>query len=172
VLAWTNTYLAGMDVSPLASMYPIILYNVGIAIGRFSSGSVIRWSYRGVFIVGSIGAMISTVGSVVSDDVVLTALSLALAGLAHAALFPTAVAWGSELLPDNIGTSTGLLSMAVAAGSMVIPWLTGAVSDIVGLRLGILSVGIVSAAAMVLSVLLAGVRQSGAEHSDERALGA
>lgn len=50
---------------------------------------------------------------------------------------------------------------------MVIPWLTGAVSDIVGLRLGILSVGIVSAAAMVLSVLLAGVRQSGAEHSDE-----
>lgn len=172
VLAWTNTYLAGMDVSPLASMYPIILYNVGIAIGRFSSGSVIRWSYRGVFIVGSIGAMISTVGSVVSDGVVLTALSLALAGLAHAALFPTAVAWGSELLPDNIGTSTGLLSMAVAAGSMVIPWLTGAVSDIVGLRLGILSVGIVSAAAMVLSVLLAGVRQSGAEHSDERALGA
>lgn len=165
ILAWTNTYLTGMDVSPLASMYPVILYNIGIAVGRFTSGSMIRWSYRTVFLVGSIGAMISTAGSTISDDLVLTALSLTLAGLAHAALFPTAVAWGSELLPHHIGTSTGLLSMAVAAGSMVIPWLTGAISDVVGLRLGMFSVGVVSAAAMALSVLLAHEDRTEREHS-------
>lgn len=154
VLSWTNAYLVGRSVSPLASMYPVILYNTGLATGRFMSGSVIKWSYRTVFLVGSVGAVVSIAASTTSSDLVLTASSLALAGLSLAALFPTAVAWGSELVPEHIGMSTGLLSMAVGAGSMVVPWLTGAISDVAGLRFGILSTGIVCGMMMAALALL------------------
>lgn len=151
VLAWTNTYITDtMETSPLASMYPVILYNIGLAIGRFSSGSIVKWPYEVVFVVGSTGSAISIIASVVSNGFALTAASLALAGLSHSVLFPTAVAWGSELLPHNVGTSTGILSMAVAAGSMTIPWLTGAISDYAGLRFGILIVAIVGGASMAI----------------------
>jgi FHS family glucose/mannose:H+ symporter-like MFS transporter len=161
VLAWTNTFLVGRSVSPLASMYPVILFNTGLAIGRFMAGSVIKWSYRTVFLVGSVGAVLSIAVCTVSSDLILTASSLALAGLSLAALFPTAVTWGSELAPEHIGVSTGLLSMAVGAGSMVVPWFTGVISDAIGLRFGILGTGAVSGLAMAALVLFSRTEATG-----------
>ena len=56
-----------------------------------------------------------------------------------AGLFPLAVACGTSLFPQLIGTVSGYLITGASLGGMLLPFLVGAVSDVVGLRFGMLA---------------------------------
>jgi fucose permease len=52
-----------------------------------------------------------------------------LTGLSLSGLFPTGLAFGSRLYPEQTGTVTATLNLAMTAGATLPPWWTGLIAD-------------------------------------------
>ena len=68
-------------------------------------------------------------------------LVFAAAGLAMGFVFPVMIALTSDRFPDSRGTATGLVAGAAALGGFVVPWLSGALGDRIGIGPALASLG-------------------------------
>ena len=66
---------------------------------------------------------------VVHFVVALIVVGVFLTGLSFSGLFPTTLAYGSRLYPEQTGTLSGTLSVALTIGSMVPPLWTGVIAS-------------------------------------------
>ena len=60
-----------------------------------------------------------------------------LTGLSLSGLFPTGLAYGSRLYPDQTGTVTGTLNIAMTLGAMIPPLWTGVIAETWGLQVAL-----------------------------------
>jgi fucose permease len=91
----------------------------------------------------------------------LVVVGVFLTGLSLSGLFPTALAYGARLFPEQTGTVSGTLSIAMTLGSMVPPLWTGVVAGIGGIQLA-LGVNYLLVPPLILLALYLGRREHSA----------
>lgn len=140
IIGWVNTYLSSeLTVSVVAASVVLALYNVGITLGRLVWGGVSeRIGYPRTLFICSLGGLIFVALAVIGRQLWWIALSFLLTGVFLAGLFPTAIAYGTGQFSQLTGTVSGYMITAASLGGMVLPLLVGALSDAVGLGLGML----------------------------------
>ncbi len=141
IVGWINTYLSNeLTASVLAASSVLALYNVGLTLGRMVWGGVSeRVGYPKTLIMCSLGGLVFVTSAVVARQFWWIAGSFWLTGFFVAGLFPTAVAYGTGLFSELTGTVTGYMITIASLGGMLLPLLVGALSDAVGLGIGMLA---------------------------------
>ena len=141
IVGWMNTYLSNeLTASVLAASSVLALYNVGLTLGRMVWGGVSeRVGYPKTLIMCSLGGLVFVTSAVVARQFWWIAGSFWLTGFFVAGLFPTAVAYGTGLFSELTGTVTGYMITIASLGGMLLPLLVGALSDAVGLGIGMLA---------------------------------
>ncbi len=141
IVGWINTYLSNeLTASVLAASSVLALYNVGLTLGRMVWGGVSeRVGYPKTLIMCSLGGLVFVTSAVVARQFWWIASSFWLTGFFVAGLFPTAVAYGTGLFSELTGTVTGYMITIASLGGMLLPLLVGALSDAVGLGIGMLA---------------------------------
>ena len=156
IMGWVNTYLSGeLAATVFTASLILTLYNVGITTGRMFWGNVSeRIGYPATLLICSLGGFIFVTLGTLVQNLWLIGAFLALTGVFLAGIFPTAVACGTSLFPQMIGTVSGYMITAASLGSMLLPFLVGAFSDVVGLRVGMLAAPFLGVIQLTLAVLL------------------
>ncbi len=143
LIGWINTYLDQradiMSVALAARMVP--LFYVALAAGRFTWSAVAdRLKYGGaaadpgrgyglVILICAVGPTIAYPLVIWSADPWLVTTGVLMSGLFLSGLYPTALAYATQRQPRLTGTISGSMSVAMSAGNMVVPWITGILAD-------------------------------------------
>ena len=156
IMGWVNTYLSGeLAASVFTASLILTLYSVGITAGRLFWGDVSeRIGYPATLLICSLGGFVFVTFATLVQNLWLIGISLALTGVFLAGIFPTAVACGTTLFPQMIGTVSGYVITAASLGGMLLPFLVGVFSDVVGLRVGMLAAPFLGVIQVTLAVLL------------------
>lgn len=156
IIGWINTYLEEMfGFSAAHASIVLALYNLGIVVGRMICSVVsARLGYRNTLLLCSVGAAASMGIATLATSGVGISMGYLLTGLFLAGLFPTSVAYGSDLFPNVIGSVSGVLLTLSSLGSMLIPLFIGAIGDACGLRFGMISAGGLTVLIVVAAGLL------------------
>ena len=156
IVGWVNTYLSDkLTVTVLLASVVLALYNVGLTMGRLIWGGVSeRVGYPRTLLICALGGLVFVTSAVIGRQLWWIAISFWLTGFFLAGLFPTAVAHGTGLFSQLTGTVSGYMITAASLGGMILPFLVGALSDVVGLRLGMLAAPFFGIAQLVLAASL------------------
>ena len=156
IVGWVNTYLSDkLTVTVLLASVVLALYNVGLTVGRLIWGGVSeRVGYPRTLLICALGGLVFVTSAVLGRQLWWIAISFWLTGFFLAGLFPTAVAHGTGLFSQLTGTVSGYMITAASLGGMILPFLVGALSDVVGLRLGMLAAPFFGIAQLVLAASL------------------
>lgn len=136
---WITKYLQEIvDLPVFIAAIAFAIYNFGLTAGRFVCSIISeKIGYYRIIMYSSIGALISVSAALFSRSGVIVAICLGLTGVFFGGLFPLATAIAGKMFPEKVGTVTGLMVMIAAAGSMTVPALAGAFSQVLGLNKGI-----------------------------------
>jgi FHS family glucose/mannose:H+ symporter-like MFS transporter len=130
LLGWVALFMqqrAGFSTLLAVSM--ISVFYVALTIGRFLCAAYAeKLGYATLFLILAWGITL-TYPLVVLGNPLVVAVGVFLTGLSLSGLFPTALAYGSRLYPEQTGTVTGTLSIAMTLGSMAPPLWTGIIAD-------------------------------------------
>lgn len=136
LLGWVKTYLdlAG-TLHPFLSTSMISIFYVALTLGRFTCGMVARRiGYTGTILVCAAGTALTYPLVLFSELPLLFIPGVFCTGLFLSGLYPTALAIANQSFKERAGTVTGVLTMAMTAGSMLPPWWTGAIADLSSFR--------------------------------------
>ena len=140
IMGWVNTYLSGELAATVFTVIGIDIVQRGNHCGQDVLGNISeRIGYPAALLICSVGGFIFVTSATVVQNLWWIGASLALTGVFLAGIFPISVACGTSLFPEMIGTVSGYVITAASLGSMLLPFLVGAFSDVVGLRYGMLA---------------------------------
>ncbi|MCE7983466.1 MAG: MFS transporter [Caldilinea sp. CFX5] len=130
LLGWVALFMQrAAGLSTLLSVSLISVFYVALTIGRFLCAAYAeKLGYATIFLVLAWGITL-TYPLVVLGSPLVVAVGVFLTGLSLSGLFPTALAYASRLYPEQTGTVTGTLSIAMTLGSMAPPLWTGIIAD-------------------------------------------
>jgi fucose permease len=130
LLGWVALFMQqSAGFSTLLSVSMISVFYVALTIGRFLCAAYAeKLGYATLFLLLAWGITL-TYPLVVFGNPLVVAIGVFLTGLSLSGLFPTALAYGSRLYPEQTGTVTGTLSIAMTLGSMAPPLWTGIIAD-------------------------------------------
>jgi len=130
LLGWIALFMQrAAGFSTLLSVSMISVFYVALTIGRFLCAAYAeKLGYATILLVLAVGITL-TYPLVVLGNPLLVVIGVFLTGLSLSGLFPTALAYGSRLYPEQTGTVTGTLSVAMTFGSMAPPLWTGIIAD-------------------------------------------
>lgn len=130
LLGWVAVFMqqtAGF--SAFLSLSMISVFYVALTIGRFLCAAYAeRLGYATILLVLATGITL-TYPLVVLGNPWLVVVGVFLTGLSLSGLFPTALAFGSRLFPEQTGTVSGTLSVAMTLGSMAPPLWTAVIAE-------------------------------------------
>jgi fucose permease len=119
LLGWIAVIMQQMaGFSTFFSVSMISVFYVALTLGRFPT-----------LLVLALGITLTYPLVVFGIHSPLVVAGVFLMGLSLSGLFPTALAYGARLYPNQAGTVSGTLSMALTLGSMVPPLWTGVVAE-------------------------------------------
>ncbi|CAN5553085.1 MFS transporter [soil metagenome] len=133
LLGWVAVFMQkSAGFSTLFSVSMISVFYVALTIGRFLCAAYAeRLGYAKTLLVLACGITLTYPLVVLGiNSPVLMVTGVFLTGLSLSGLFPTSLAYGSRLYPEQTGTLSGTLSVALTLGSMVPPLWTGVVASI------------------------------------------
>ncbi len=130
LLGWVALFMQqSAGFSTLLAVSMISVFYVALTIGRFLCAAYAeKLGYATLFLILAWGITL-TYPLVVLGNPMVVAVGVFLTGLSLSGLFPTALAYGSRLYPEQTGTVTGTLSIAMTLGSMAPPLWTGIIAD-------------------------------------------
>lgn len=130
LLGWVALFMQqAAGLSTLLSVSLISVFYVALTIGRFLCAAYAeKLGYATIFLILAWGITL-TYPLVVFGSPLVVAIGVFLTGLSLSGLFPTALAYGSRLYPEQTGTVTGTLSIAMTLGSMAPPLWTGIIAE-------------------------------------------
>lgn len=109
--------------SEIASKIGLVIFLVGIAVGRVVVGLIVRTHLIVRYILGLFGAsVLFFMGLCLVDLGSFSYLLVFLAGLTLSALFPLIITLAGLLFRDATGTIIGLLKLTIPIGGMLIPF--------------------------------------------------
>jgi FHS family glucose/mannose:H+ symporter-like MFS transporter len=162
LLGWIGVFMqqsAGFSLFLSVSM--ISIFYIALMIGRFLCAAYAeKLGYAVVLLILGIGITL-TYPLVLMGNSQLVVVGVFLTGLSLSGLFPTALAYGARLFPEQTGTVSGTLSIAMTLGSMVPPLWTGVVAGIGGIQLA-LGVNYLLVPPLILLALYLGRREHSA----------
>ncbi|MGC5016814.1 MFS transporter [Streptosporangium sp. DT93] len=153
--SWGAIYLSGdLGTGAATAGLAVVALQTAMTVGRLTGDRVVdRFGQRTVVRAGAVVAAAGMGAALAVPSVPATLAGFALAGLGVATLVPAAMHTADELpgLPD--GTGLTVVSWLLRGGFLLSPPLVGLVADLVGLRVGLLSVVL----AGLVTAVLAGV---------------
>ncbi len=136
LLGWVAVFMqesAGFSVFLSVSM--VSVFYVALTIGRFVVAAFAeRVGYGTIFLVLALGITLSYPLVVLDLHPWLVVAGVFLTGLSLSGLFPTALAYGSRLYPEQTGTVSGTLNAALTLGGMIPPLWTAVLAGAWGLQ--------------------------------------
>ncbi len=131
LLGWIAIFMQqAAGFSTFVSVSMISVFYVALTIGRFLCAAYVeRFGYATILLVLAIGITL-TYPLVVLGNALWMVIGVFLTGLSLSGLFPTVLAYGARLYPEQTGTVTGTLSVAMTLGSMAPPLWTGVIASL------------------------------------------
>lgn len=116
--------------STFVSVSMISIFYVALTVGRFLCAAYSeRIGYGKILTILSVIVTVSYPLAVIGVRSSLLGVGVFLIGLGFSGLFPMTLAFGSRLYPEQTGTLSGTLSLALTLGSMIPPLWTGFLAD-------------------------------------------
>ncbi len=136
LLGWIALFMQeSAGFSAFLSVSMISVFYVGLTLGRFlCAGYAERIGYATTLLILACGITLTYPLVLVSVNVYLIAAGVFLTGLSLSGLFPTAMAYGSRRYPEQTGTISGTLSVAMTLGLMLPPLWTGILAEMWGFQ--------------------------------------
>ncbi len=160
LLGWVAVFMhesAGFSVFLSVSM--VSVFYVALTIGRFVVAAFAeRVGYGTIFLVLALGITLSYPLVVLDLHPWLVVVGVFLTGLSLSGLFPTALAYGSRLCPEQTGTVSGTLNAALTLGGMIPPLWTAVLAGAWGLQAA-LSVNYIMVPPLIWLALYLGRRE-------------
>jgi fucose permease len=139
LLGWVAVYMqesAGFSTFFAVSM--ISVFYVALTIGRFLCAAFAeRTGYAVTLLVMAVGLTLTYPLVVLGNNPMLVVAGVFLSGLSFSGLFPMALAYATRLYPEQTGTVTGTLNVAMTVGAMVPPLWTGIIAESWGLQVAL-----------------------------------
>ena len=132
LLGWVAVFMQeSVGLSTFYSISMISVFYVALTAGRFLCAAFAeRLGYAATLLILAAGLVITYPLVVFSTTTAPLVIGIFFTGLTLSGLFPTALAYGTRLYPQQSGAVTGLLNVAMIAGAMLPPLWTGIFSDI------------------------------------------
>ena len=132
LLGWVAVFMQeSVGLSTFYSISMISVFYVALTAGRFLCAAFAeRLGYAATLLILAAGLVITYPLVVFSTTTAPLVIGIFFTGLTLSGLFPTALAYGTRLYPQQSGAVTGLLNVAMIAGAMLPPLWTGLFSDI------------------------------------------
>ena len=140
IMQQSSDFASGLPagLSILFSVSMISVFYVALTIGRFVCAAYTeRIGYAKTLLVLAVGVTLSYPLVVLGIHSLLVVIGVFLTGLSFSGLFPTVLAYGSRLYPEQSGTLSGMLSIALTIGSMLPPLWTGVIASYWGFQLAL-----------------------------------
>ncbi|GGM59987.1 MFS transporter [Thermopolyspora flexuosa] len=148
--SWGALYLSGLGADAATAGLAVVAFQTAMTAGRLTGDRVVdRFGQRTVTRAGGVLTAAGMGAALALPSTPATLAGFTLAGLGVAVLVPAAMHTADELPGLPPGTGLTVVSWLLRGGFLVSPLLVGVVADLVGLRVGLLSVvaaGIVTAA--------------------------
>jgi len=156
IVGWANKYLGDVfSLSVFAASSVLMIYNLGMSSGRMGSSFLSeRFGYKKTILGCALGSLVFVSLAVLSGGSLLSTLGFGLSGLFLAGLFPTAIAYGTDLFPEIAGTASSSLIATAFLGGTVVPFAIGAISDRFGLKGGMFTLVSLTVVLLVVASLL------------------
>jgi MFS transporter, FHS family, glucose/mannose:H+ symporter len=131
LLGWVAVFMQqAAGFSTLLSVSMISVFYVALTAGRFLCAAFSeRLGYAATLLVLAWSITLTYPMVVLGANSILVVLGVFLTGLSLSGLFPTALAYGSRLYPEQTGTLTGTLNVSMTLGAMIPPLWTGIIAD-------------------------------------------
>ena len=132
LLGWVAVFMQeSAGLSTFYSISMISVFYVALTAGRFLCAAYAeRLGYAATLLILAAGLILTYPLVVFSTTAAPLVIGIFFTGLTLSGLFPTALAFGSRLYPQQSGAVTGILNVAMIAGAMLPPLWTGLFSDI------------------------------------------
>lgn len=139
LLGWVAVFmqeLAGFSAFFAVSM--ISVFYVALTIGRaLCAAFAERVGYATTLLVLLVGVTVTYPLVVLGIHSYVAVIGVFLSGLSFSGLFPMALAYASRLYPEQTGTVTGTLNVAMTVGAMIPPYWTGIIAESWGMQIAL-----------------------------------
>lgn len=131
LLGWIAVFMQqSAGFSTMLSLSMISVFYVALTVGRFLCAAFTeRLGYATTLLVLALGITLTYPLVVLGVHSLLVVVGVFLTGLSLSGLFPTALAYAARLYPEQTGTSTGTLNVAMTIGAMLPPLWTGVIAE-------------------------------------------
>lgn len=131
LLGWVAIFMQeSAHFSTFLSLSMISVFYVALTAGRFLCAAYAEsLGYARTFLLLAFGITVTYPLVVFGTQPLLVVIGIFCTGLSLSGLFPTALAFGSRLYPEQTGTVTGILSVAMTLGAMLPPLWTGLIAE-------------------------------------------
>jgi FHS family glucose/mannose:H+ symporter-like MFS transporter len=139
LLGWVAVYMQeSAAFSTFFAVSMISVFYVALTIGRvFCAAYAERIGYATTLLILLTGVTVTYPLVLIDLHPYLPVAGVFLSGLSFSGLFPMALAYGSRLYPEQTGTVTGTLNVAMTLGAMLPPFWTGIIAESWGLRIAL-----------------------------------
>ncbi|WP_378788369.1 MFS transporter [Nonomuraea fastidiosa] len=156
--SWGALFLSGdLGAGAATAGLAVVVFQAAMTVGRLTGDRVVdRFGNRTVARAGGLLAAAGMGGALAVPSVATALAGFALAGLGVATVVPAAMHAADELpgLPPGAGLT--VVSWLLRGGFLISPLIVGAVADLAGLRMGLLSVVFAGVMTVLLARSLAG----------------
>jgi fucose permease len=162
---WTATYAQeALGLPADQSLFFLSLYWAGLTAMRLVLGWLLTHAAPAPVLYTSLAtALAAALLVIAATSPVALAIGCTVLGIGFAAVFPTVLGLVGERYAALSGTAFGLVIAIALAGGTTLPWLTGVLSDKVGLRaaFGVIPAGLIASALVFLAARKGLVRGNG-----------
>ncbi len=139
LIGWIKKFVQSSDSeSGWLSTGMIALFYVALTIGRLTFSHISdRIGHLKSIQLCALGTVLAYPFVILSSSLLGVSVGIFFCGLSLSTLFPTALAYGSTLLPEHRGALAGTMGVAMNFGSMLPPYWTGYLGDHYGLPFAI-----------------------------------
>ncbi len=136
LLGWIAVFMQeAAGFSAFFSVATISVFYVALTIGRFMCAVYAeRLGYGVILLALALGITVTYPLVVLGIHSLLAVAGVFLTGLSLSGLFPTSLAYGARRYPEQTGTVTGTLNVALTLGGMIPPLWTGVLAELWGLQ--------------------------------------
>lgn len=161
LLGWVAVFMQeSAGFSTFLSVAMISVFYVALTIGRFLCAAFAeRIGYAAIFLVLAVGLTLTYPLVLLDIHPLVVVAGVFLTGLSLSGLFPTALAYGARLYPNQTGTMTGTLNVAMTLGGMLPPLWTGLFAEMWGLQVA-LGINYIMAPPLILLAIYLGRKET------------
>lgn len=136
---WTSTYVGETGLGARTATFVLAGYWAALMVGRLLTARLLKFvGKRRLVLASGLGALVGAAILLTNRMEGILVVGVLLIGLSYAGVFPTALAIAGDTYQKMTGTVFGLLFAIALVGGMSFPWAVGQISQLRGVRYGML----------------------------------